>query len=270
MACRELGLDPVDDRPDAGADRIDAPAGRTRPPRRRKQRLRVRVGKRRRVDGDADRPDGRIGQPSQPHRRARSPRRSSAAVSRRRASSCASARGRRRRHPAARRAGGPSVTPAKEGWNSEPWPSTICQWSSAAAGVSHSAAPEMKSATTASIATPRPAIRTPVWPVAQNSASKPRSRHLPLERQRRVFLADRAVGADRQQPHARPLRALAGGEGAVGVADVVQLRAVLLRGARGSPARAEPLVQAARDVHAGLDRLDDASRSSAPAARRRH
>ena len=70
----------------------------------------------------------------------------------------------------------PSDTPEKEGWNSEPWPSTTSQWVGAPAGDSHSTAPEMKSATTASIAAPRPEMNTPVWPVARKSASRPRAR----------------------------------------------------------------------------------------------
>ena len=82
-------------------------------------------------------------------------------------------------------------------------------------------------------------------------------RHLPLERQRRVFLADRAVGADRQDALARPLRALAGREAAVGMAHVVQLRAVPLRRLADRGNGAEPDVQAARHIQAGLDRLDD-------------
>ena len=70
----------------------------------------------------------------------------------------------------------PRLTPAKEGWKSEPWPSTRSQWSGSLAGLSHSTAPEMKSATTASIDTPSPVIRMPVWPVARKSAFMPRSR----------------------------------------------------------------------------------------------
>ena len=45
----------------------------------------------------------------------------------------------------------------------------------AASGVSISAAPAAKSATTASIGMPLPAIMIPVWPVARKSQSTPRS-----------------------------------------------------------------------------------------------
>ena len=51
------------------------------------------------------------------------------------------------------------------------------QWSGSLFGDSHSAAPAMKSATTASIATPLPAIMMPVWPVARKVAGMARSRN---------------------------------------------------------------------------------------------
>ncbi len=70
----------------------------------------------------------------------------------------------------------PSVTPAKAGWKSEPWPSMTSQWSGSFAGLSHSTAPEMKSATTASMATPSPEIMIPVWPVPRKVAFMPRAR----------------------------------------------------------------------------------------------
>ena len=164
----------------------------------------------------------------------------------------------------------PSVTPAKEGWKSEPWPSTICQWSlrggrrepfdragdeiggdrvdrHAALGDQHAGL----------------AGRAELGVVAA-------PRHLLFERQRRVFLADRAVGADGQEPLAGPLRALSGGEMAVGVAHLVELRALCLRRRANRRDVRQPVVQAARDVHPGVDRLDDRTRSSSPAERRRH
>ncbi len=67
-------------------------------------------------------------------------------------------------------------------------------------GDSHSTAPDTKSETTASIETPSPAIRMPVWPVARKSALMPRRRISLLDRQRGEHLADRAIGADGQQP----------------------------------------------------------------------
>ena len=74
-------------------------------------------------------------------------------------------------------------------------------------GVSISAAPAAKSATTASIGMPPPAIMMPVWPVARKSASMPRAAKARGDRQRGIFLAERAVGADRQQPLAAALAA---------------------------------------------------------------
>ena len=67
------------------------------------------------------------------------------------------------------------LTPAKEGWNSDPWPSTTSQWSSSLSGESASAAPDAKSDTTASMAMPAPLMRMPVCPVARKSAFAPRS-----------------------------------------------------------------------------------------------
>ena len=68
------------------------------------------------------------------------------------------------------------LTPAKEAWNSEPWPSITSQWSGSLAGASHSIAPEMKSATTASTEMPLPAMRMPLCPVARKSTFMPRAR----------------------------------------------------------------------------------------------
>ena len=45
---------------------------------------------------------------------------------------------------------------------------------------SHSMPPEMKSATTASIGMPRPAMKMPVWPVARKSAASPRAMARPI------------------------------------------------------------------------------------------
>ena len=55
-----------------------------------------------------------------------------------------------------------------------PGPRSMSQWSGAASGLSISAAPASKSATTASIGMPPPAIMMPVWPVARKSTSRPR------------------------------------------------------------------------------------------------
>ena len=74
-------------------------------------------------------------------------------------------------------------------------------------GSAVSAAPAAKSATTASIGMPRPAIMMPVWPVARKSASSAARLQRPGDRQRGVFLAQRAVGADGQQPLAAALQA---------------------------------------------------------------
>src|SRR5207247_1869175 len=68
----------------------------------------------------------------------------------------------------------PSVTPEKPGCVREPWPSTITQSArSAASHTMRSAAPAMKSATTASTAMPSPAMAMPVCPVATNAARSP-------------------------------------------------------------------------------------------------
>jgi hypothetical protein len=65
----------------------------------------------------------------------------------------------------------------------------------------------MKSATTASTQTPLPAMKMPVWPVARKSASTTAFQQARGERERGVHLADRAVGADREQPLAAALAA---------------------------------------------------------------
>ncbi len=119
----------------------------------------------------------------------------------------------------------PSDTPANEGCESEPWPSITSQPSSSRAGESRSAAPEMKSAITASIGTPLSAMKMPVWPVARKSAASPRSRNpcasasdayiLPTE-QSVPTVSSRAPGA---------AQALADGEVGGRVADVEQRHA---------------------------------------------
>src|SRR3954454_18327492 len=72
----------------------------------------------------------------------------------------------------------PSVTPEYAGWSSEPWPSTksTSPPRSTPSSTSRSAAPAMKSATTASTEIPQPAIAMPVWPVGTNSLLMPRRR----------------------------------------------------------------------------------------------
>ena len=54
---------------------------------------------------------------------------------------------------------------------------------------------------------PQPAIMIPVWPVARKLTSSPRACKAASDRQRRIFLAERAIGADRQQPLAAALPA---------------------------------------------------------------
>ena len=93
----------------------------------------------------------------------------------------------------------PSETPHRPGGTSEPCPSITSQCCAGASGLSISAAPASKSATTASIGMPPPAIRMPVCPVARKSASTPRCGKRARQRKRGVFLAERAVGADREQ-----------------------------------------------------------------------
>ena len=159
----------------------------------------------RRVEADADRPDVGAGQPRRVEVARRGIRRDRAG----RARECrAYASGRARWHstiasgwaPWSR----PSDTPAKEGWKSEPCPSITSQPSSWRAGASCSIAPEMKSATTASTATPSPAIRMPVWPGRPEIGGDAALAKRRVERERRVHLADRAIGADGEQAMARP------------------------------------------------------------------
>ena len=61
-----------------------------------------------------------------------------------------------------------------------------------------SAAPAMKSATTASTAMPQPSIMIPVWPVATNRVRRPRVIELLRELQLGGHLADVAVGPHRE------------------------------------------------------------------------
>ncbi len=76
---------------------------------------------------------------------------------------------------------------------------------SAASGLSISAAPAAKSETTASIGMPAPAIMMPVWPVARKSAVDAPLLQGARNRQRGIFLAQRAVRSDGQQPFAAAL-----------------------------------------------------------------
>ena len=94
---------------------------------------------------------------------------------------------------------------------SEPCPSITSQCSDRPPGWSISAAPASKSATTASIGMPPPAIRMPVCPVARKSPTHRAQRERARDGERRVFLAQRAVGTDREEPFAGRLRPVAQG-----------------------------------------------------------
>ena len=105
-----------------------------------------------------------------------------------------------------------------------------------------SAAPAMKSATTASTAIPQPAIAIPVWPVGTNTTASPRRARLAVELERDRHLPDRAVGADGEDDRRAgscrfsPVGTFeAGGR----LAQVAQLDAVLARRARPAPGRRE-------------------------------
>ena len=127
----------------------------------------------------------------------------------------------------------------------------------------------MKSATTASSGTPPPVIRMPVCPVARKVAAMPRAAHLALHGERRVHLADRAVGADREAaPAAAPL-AVGDRIAARRHPHVVQLAAVRHR--RGDEDRlvAQQVVQARGEVEPVRQRLAqhaDPGRRDHPAA----
>ena len=84
--------------------------------------------------------------------------------------------------------------------------------------------------------------------------------HLPFERQGRVLLANGAVGADREQPLAPALRALAGFEAHARDAHIVELAAVLASRIGDLRNVLEPLVEPGRDVHSRLERGDDRPR----------
>ena len=124
-------------------------------------------------------------------------------------------------------------------------------------GLSISAAPAAKSATTASIGMPRPAIMMPVWPVARKSASMPRSAKRARDRERGIFLAERAVGADGEQPLAAALQP--GRDRDVRRAasrTSISRRPSRSRGRASSGNLGEPGVHAADDVEPGFERLD--------------
>ena len=113
----------------------------------------------------------------------------------------------------------------------------------------------MKSATTASTATPSPAIRMPVWPVALKSAAMPRSLQPAGQGDRRDHLADRAIRADGEQAVARPRIALADRQARR--ADRGHRRACRFRCSRErGEARlvAQPLVEARSHVQPGVQR----------------
>ena len=125
----------------------------------------------------------------------------------------------------------------------------------------------MKSATTASIATPPPEIMIAGLARGAEVACHAARAHLLLERERRVLLAAGAVGADGQEALAGALHAgrrwrSAGSDGA------------RRRGAAAAPGRlgdrghvAQALMQAGGDVHAGLDAPGRSGRPSAAASK---
>ncbi len=133
------------------------------------------------------------------------------------------------------------MTPEYAGWASDPCPSTHrsspprCGPST----TSRSAAPARKSATTASIAIPQPAIAIPVCPVGTKTdfeAALPRGE---VELDGDGLLPDRAVGADGEDDLGRDLEVLAGGDAELGrrLPEVAQLDAVLPRERRSARGR---------------------------------
>ena len=97
----------------------------------------------------------------------------------------------------------------------------------------------------------------PVWPVARKSASTPRASKAAGDRQRGVFLAQRAVGADGQQALAGPaLTPVPIGMPAGGTRTSNSRRPSCGRLRRQLGMVVEPHVHAADDVEPGFERLD--------------
>ena len=140
-----------------------------------------------------------------------------------------------------------------------------------------SAAPAMKSETTASTAIPQPAIAIPVWPVGTNSLAMPRRLASRVELERDGHLPDRAVRADRAARRSRR----ASGSRRSGRSG---RRGGLRRSRSSTPCRAassassrivgDELVQAVLDVEAVRDAAPSGARatpagSGRPGSRRR-
>ncbi len=164
------------------------------------------------------------------------------------------------------------VTALYAGWSIDPWPSTITQSPRASpCSTSHSTVPFAKSLMTRSTATPQPSIIIPVWPVGTITADAP----VPTRRRDQFecdgHLADRAVRADGQDhPLARQVPAPDRGLHPVRRPPVVdQPRAGRRRSRRELRIVAEELVQAAVDIEAGRDRLEDGRSATQAAAARR-
>ena len=129
LELRIIRSSPLDDRADAGAERIDRRQADAGPRPRRGSAARLCRAEPGGVDRAADepaRPDWRRA----PRQRLRAaPRGRAACNAAGRACACGSARGRAPARRAGRHAAAPRLTPAKEAWNSEPWPSIRSQWS---------------------------------------------------------------------------------------------------------------------------------------------
>ena len=125
-----------------------------------------------------------------------------------------------------------------------------------ASTTSRSAAPARKSATTASIAIPQPAIAIPVCPVGTKTDFRP----LPggeVELDGDGLLPDRAVGADGEDDLGRDLEVLACGDAELGrrLPEVTQLDAVLPGETAQLGVVADELVQPAFEVEPRADRV---------------
>ena len=152
----------------------------------------------------------------------------------------------------------------------DPWPSTqrSSPPRSAPSTTSASAAPAMKSATTASTAMPQPAIAMPVWPVGTKTDATPRAPRLEVELERDRHLPDRAVGADGEHDRRRHLRgsrrSRSRGRAAAGAGRAAPRRAVAR--ARELVVVAEEHVQAVLDVEpvrdAALQQVDPRRREA--------
>ena len=148
----------------------------------------------------------------------------------------------------------PSVTPEYAGWTSEPWPSTRSSSPPRRrpSTTSRSAAPAMKSATTASTAMPQPAIAIPVCPVGTNTDAMPARARRAVELERDGHLPDRAVRADGEHDRRVDLEVRAG-------------RAVEVRRAGGAGRAARRRARRPAAAARGRRRASGAGRSRATA-----